>query len=193
MPDVSAKKILGNNSSDILFKEEIANSILNEFKYYDKELIILDKAPLNFLWIGFIKILFPNSKIIHSKRNLKDTALSIYKNVFDASSLTWAYDQSCLIEYVKNYKDLMKFWKNKMPNFIYDCEYENLVNNKNLETQNLIKFCNLDWEDNCIDHTQNNTGIKTVSIAQARKPIYKTSLKSFEKYKEYLTFLENNL
>jgi len=32
-----------------------------------------------------------------------------------------------------------------------------------------------------------------MSTAQARKPIYKTSLKSFEKYKEYLTFLENNL
>ena len=34
--------------------------------------------------------------------------------------------------------------------------------------QKLIKFCNLDWEDNCIDHTKNKTGIKTVSLAQAR-------------------------
>ena len=183
------KKILGNSDSDNLFKKEIANLVLNKFKYYDKESIILDKAPLNFLWLGFIKILFPNSKIIHSKRNLKDTALSIYKNVFDASSLTWAYDQDCLIEYLKYYKNIMKFWQNKIPNFIYNCEYENLVNNKNLETQNLIKFCNLDWEDNCIDHTQNDTGIKTVSIAQARKPIYKTSVNLNETYSKYLEFL----
>jgi hypothetical protein len=180
---------LGNSDSDNLFKKEIANLVLNKFKYYDKESIILDKAPLNFLWLGFIKILFPNSKIIHSKRNLKDTALSIYKNVFDASSLTWAYDQDCLIEYLKYYKNIMKFWQNKIPNFIYNCEYENLVNNKNLETQNLIKFCNLDWEDNCIDHTQNDTGIKTVSIAQARKPIYKTSVNLNETYSKYLEFL----
>ena len=37
--------------------------------------IILDKSPLNFQWLGFIKILFPNSKIIHCSRNIKDTAL----------------------------------------------------------------------------------------------------------------------
>ena len=183
------KKILGNNASDILFKKEIANIIFNKFKYYDKKSIILDKAPLNFLWIGFIKILFPNSKIIHSKRNLKDTTLSIYRNVFDAASLAWTYDQDCLIQFVKYYKDLMNFWQNKIPNFIYECEYENLVNNKNLETQNLIKFCNLDWEDKCIDHTQNNTGIKTISIAQARKPIYKTSVNLNETYSKYLEFL----
>ena len=185
------ENILKNNTQNNITKKKIVDSIYNKFRFYDKELIILDKAPLNFLWIGFIKLLFPNSKIIHSKRNLKDTALSIYKNVFDASSLAWAYDQNCLIEYIKFYQDLMKFWHEKMPNFIYDCEYENLVNNKDLETKNLIKFCNLEWEDGCIDHTQNKTGIKTVSIAQARKPIYKSSINLSESYSKYLKFLEN--
>ncbi len=53
----------------------------------------------------------------------------------------------------------------------------------------LIKFCNLDWEDNCIDHTKNKTGIKTVSLAQARKPVYKSSVNLYETYIEYLPFL----
>ncbi len=171
-------------------RENLKNLILDKFKYYDKNLIVLDKAPLNFLWIGFIKMLIPSAKIIHSKRNLKDTALSIYKNVFDAASLVWAYDQKYLVQYIEYYKHIMKFWHNKIPGYIYDCEYENLVNNKSNEIKNLIKFCNLEWEDSCMDHTQNKTGIKTVSISQAREPIYKSSINLNKSYIKDLKFLD---
>ena len=138
----------------------------------------------------FIKILFPHAKIIHCKRNLKDTALSIYKNVFDGGSLPWSYNQKTLVEFINLYKELLTFWHNKLPDQIYDCEYENLVSDQINETKKLIKFCNLPWEENCIDYTKNDTGIKTVSISQARKPIYKTSVKLSDKYIDYLDFLK---
>jgi len=64
-----------------------------------------------------------------------------------------------------------------------------LVNNPIDETKKLIKFCNLEWEENCLDHTKNKTGIKTVSIEQARKPIYKNSVNLNNSYIKYLDFL----
>ena len=170
-----------NKTSDYLF---------NLFKENDKEKIILDKSPLNFEWIGFIKIMFPNAKIIHCKRNLQDVALSIYKNTFDGSSLPWSYEQDNLVEFIKLYKDLMSFWNKKLPNYIYECEYENLVNNPDNEIPKLIEFCNLSWEENCLNFTKNKTAIKTVSIAQARQPIYKSSVDLFKDYKKYLNFLD---
>ena len=169
--------------------KNLSNQIMGMFKQFDNK-IILDKAPLNFRWIGFIKILFPNSKIIHCKRDLKDTALSIYKNVFDGGSLPWSYNQENLVKFVKMYNDLMQFWHEKLPGEIYDCHYEKLVNDQVEETKKLIEFCNLPWEEHCIDYTKNNTGIKTVSISQARKPIYKTSVKLSDKYIDYLDFLK---
>ena len=84
----------------------------------------------------------------------------------------------------------MNFWHKKIPNYIYDCSYEELVSNKENETRKLIEFCNLEWEDNCIDHTKNKTGIKTVSISQAREPVYKSSVNLYETYIEYLPFLK---
>ena len=141
------------------------------------------------MWIGFIKILFPTAKIIHCKRNLRDTALSIYKNTFEGTSLPWSYDQQYLIKFINIYKNLMSFWHSKIPGYIYDCNYENLVNNPIDETKKLIKFCNLEWEENCLDHTKNKTGIKTVSIEQARKPIYKNSVNLNKSYIKYLDFL----
>ena len=84
----------------------------------------------------------------------------------------------------------MKFWHTKMPGFIYDCEYEKLVKNKDNEIKELIKFCSLDWEENCMDHTQNKTAIKTVSISQAREPIYQSSVNLNELYIKNLKFLD---
>ena len=176
------------NNFDNSFVSEIRQNFLENFRQYSNK-IILDKSPLNFRWIGFINILFPNSKIIHCKRNLRDIALSVYKNVFDGGSLPWSYNQENLIQYIKSYRQLMIFWHNKLPNQIYDCNYENLVSDKLNETKKIIKFLNLDWEENCADHTKNVTGIKTVSIAQARRPIYRSSVNLSDNYKESLNFL----
>ena len=195
--DLFSKKIFENDFIKLFDKkiddnpdlQKLSNQIHSKFKEFDKK-IILDKAPLNFRWIGFIKILFPHAKIIHCKRNLKDTALSIYKNVFDGGSLPWSYNQKTLVEFINLYKELLTFWHNKLPDQIYDCEYENLVSDQINETKKLIKFCNLPWEESCIDYTKNDTGIKTVSISQARKPIYKTSVKLSDKYIDYLDFLK---
>ena len=172
-------------------RNKLSNDIVSQFKLHDNKQIILDKAPLNFQWIGFIKLLFPHAKIIHSKRNLKDTALSIYKNVFEEINMPWSYDQEELTTFINIYKNFMKFWQNKLPNYIYDCSYENLINDQENETKRLIKFCNLDWDEKCIDFTKNSTGIKTISLSQARKPIYKDSVNLSELYKGSLKFLDN--
>ena len=83
--------------------------------------------PFNFRWIGFIKILFPQAKIIHSNRNPADSAFSIFRNMFDSPGLGWTYNQDYLIKYVNLYNDLMSFWKEELGDFIYESHYEKLV------------------------------------------------------------------
>tara|TARA_S200000501_G_scaffold260815_1_gene244778 strand:- start:1070 stop:2617 length:1548 start_codon:yes stop_codon:yes gene_type:complete len=190
LKNIFDKNWLENLLNDYEFRKKISNEMLVQFKLQDKKLIILDKAPLNFQWIGFIKILFPNAKIIHSKRNLRDTTLSIYKNVFEEINMPWSYNQDELLTFINIYKDFMSFWHNKIPNYIYDCNYENLVENQVEETKRLIEFCNLEWEENCIDYTKNNSGIKTISLSQARSPIYKSSVNLSDYYRKSLKFLD---
>jgi hypothetical protein len=87
----------------------------------------------------------------------------------------------------------MEFWKQKYSDSIFDISYEKLISNKEEEIKKLIKFCDLNWEENCLLFHKNKTPIKTMSTAQARNPIYKTSMNSFDKYKDYLTVLEEKL
>jgi tetratricopeptide (TPR) repeat protein len=185
-------KIISIKKVSDLFKNEIFISQLKK-SYYDylkrfncNENLITDKAPLNFRWIGLIKILFPNAKIIHCSRDSKDNCLSLYKNFFEGG-LNFSYNQKELVTYYKLYLDLMNFWMNLFPGSIYEANYEKLINNPKDEIYKMIEFCSLIWEDNCIQFHKNKTPIKTMSTAQARKPIYKSSLNSFEKFSPFLT------
>ena len=86
------------------------------------------------------------------------------------------------------------FWKQKIPEFIYDVEYEKLVEDKEGEIRKILKFCELDWDDKCLSPEKNSkTPIKTVSIAQARQPIYKTSLNNSNNFDKYLGNMYNIL
>jgi len=152
--------------------------------------IILDKNPLNFQWLGFIRILFPNSKIIHCTRNLKDTGLSIYKNAFEINSIVWSNSENDIVKYISIYLDLMKFWDKKLNKFIYNLNYEKLIENKEKEIKKILSFCNLNWEEDCLNFNKKQNPIKTVSVAQARNAIYKTSLKGYKKYENYLSIFK---
>ena len=171
-----------NESNNNIYKEYINYLKVHKFS----QNVVTDKAPLNFRWIGFIKVFFPNSKIIHCNRNAKDNCLSLYKNQFESDKLNWCYDEKELTTYYNLYSELMNFWKEKVPSFIYDAKYEDIVQNQEKETRKMLEFCNLDWDENCLNFFKNSkTPIKTASIAQARKPIYKTSLKLHKKYNKY--------
>ena len=39
----------------------------------------------------------------------------------------------------------------------------------------MIDFCDIDWDPNCLNHHLNQSGIKTASVNQARRPIYNSS------------------
>ena len=175
---------------ELFNNESFANQLRSEYYEYVKrfnnsEAFITDKAPLNFRWIGLIRLLFPESKIIHCSINPKDNCLSLYKNFFEGG-LNFSYDQNELVSYYKQYSSLMDFWNNLIPNKIFEAKYEEIIKNPEKEIKQIIDFCDLPWEDGCLSFHKNKNPIKTMSTAQARQPIYKSSMNSFEKFSPYL-------
>ncbi len=145
-----------------------------------------DKLPINFKWIGLIKILMPNSKIIHCYRNPMDNCFSIFKNFFTSRELTFAYNLDEIIQFYNLYEDLMIYWKKVIPKFIIDIKYENIVQNSEEEIKRLINKCDLKWNDSCLKFYNNKRAISTTSDVQARKKIYKTSINTWKKYEKDL-------
>ena len=144
-----------------------------------------DKLPTNFLSIGFIKLIFPNSKIVHCNRNARDNIFSIFKSHFPGGKINFAYDLDEIIEYYNLYLDLMKHWNEMLPGFIFNIKYENLISDTELQIRNLLNFCNLDWQNDCLKFYNNKRPIKTASDTQARNKIYNTSIDSWKNYEKY--------
>ena len=167
----------------------MAEQYIELLKYHKFETnIVTDKAPQNFLWLGFIKIFFPNSKIIHSYRNSKDNCLSIFKNYFPSNDMLWSFNQSDIANYYNLYLDLMNFWKTKFNDSIFDINYEQLVQSPEVQLKKIFSFCNLTWDPNCLNfYKSKKTPISTVSVNQASKPVYKSSVNSSEVFSKYLT------
>ena len=122
-------KMLENHSANNLVYDKFFSFIKN---YQFTEEFMTDKAPLNFRWIGLIKIFFPSAKIIHCFREPKDNCLSLYKNLFEGN-LNFCYNENDLATYYNLYSDLMKFWKKLYPQGFLDVQYESLINDQNLE------------------------------------------------------------
>ena len=177
------------NPKDKKFFYHIGEKYINNTKIYNSnQRYITDKDPLNFRWIGIIKLILPKSKIIHCMRDPKDTCWSLFKNFF-TGQISFAFTQEELGKYYNLYRNLMKFWKQLIPSFIYDISYEKLIENQELETRKLLNFCNLDWDESCLKFFENKSLIRTLSISQARTPIYKTSIKSWKRYENDLVTL----
>ena len=149
------------------------------------ERIITDKMPMNFRLIGFILSAMPEAKIIHIKRNAIATCWSNYKNFFSAGN-GFSFNQSDLVNFYKLYTELMEFWHSKFPNKIYNLNYENLTTNQESETRQLLDYCGLDWDENCLDFHKNKRGVATVSKSQVRKKIYQGSSDAWKKYESYI-------
>lgn len=168
------------NTENIKYIANKFDSILKNFNIKVEK--FTDKTLLNFYWIGLIKLCYPNAKIIHCTRNPKDNLLSIYKNLFDHEG-GWCYEEKNLVKYYKIYNKIISYWKTKIPNFISDIKYEDLINEPKLHIKDLLKCCDLEWDDNCLEFYKNKTSIKTLSVKQARNQIYKSSVDSFKNYK----------
>ena len=194
-------KLVDENLGNHLEKEFKANDLnkigenyINKIKSLSQEHFkITDKLPINFKWIGFIKMILPNSKIIHCTRNSRDNCLSIYKNYFTNPNIKFAYNLKDIVDFYNLYNDLMIYWKKIFDNEIIDINYEELVNNPKDKIKFIIKSCDLKWEDKCLSYHNNKRAIKTASDIQARSKIYDISINSWKNYKNQLDPFFNKL
>jgi tetratricopeptide (TPR) repeat protein len=188
-----------NQSADKEKKEISDDDILSvRNQYIDlintlnlNEIVILDKMPLNFRYVGFILSAFPEAKIIHMKRDPMATCWSIYKYIFGGNA--YSYNQDDLAKYFCLYENLMSFWHDLFPGKIYDLSYENLTGNQEKETKQLLKYCKLKWEENCLNFHTNQSAVKTTSDLQVRRKIYQGSSEVWKKYEAYLQPLISGL
>ena len=154
---------------------------------------VCDKMPHNFLMIDLIRNILPEAKIIYCKRKPEDNCFSLLTQRFVESRHQYCYDQKTLAEYYLLHEDLMKVWLHKYKNEIFVLDNEDLVGNQKKVTQDLLNFCNLKWEKECMEYYKTKRQVRTASLEQVRQPINRSSIGAWQNYKDNLHEMLNVL
>tara|TARA_B100001121_G_scaffold306624_1_gene326460 strand:+ start:919 stop:2619 length:1701 start_codon:yes stop_codon:yes gene_type:complete len=153
---------------------------------------VTDKLPHNFVLIGLIKLILPEAQIIYCKRDPIDNCFSLYSHKFVDISHQYSYNQKMLGKYYKMHEDLMSFWFELFDD-IFILDNEKLVNNQEMVSKELINFCGLKWEKECLNFHKTKRQVRTASIEQVRQPINTKSIGAWKKYEDFLTELVSTL
>ena len=152
----------------------------------------IDKMPNNFRHIGLIKLILPNAKIIDIRRNSMSACFSCYKQLF-AEGQEFTYSLENLASYYNTYVDLMDHWNKVLPGQILSLNYEDLINEFEPSVDRILDYCNLPFEQSCLEFYKSKRSVKTPSAEQVRQPIYKSGLDYWKNYEPFLDDLKNNL
>ena len=153
---------------------------------------VTDKRPDNFLYLGLIKRLFPDARIVHTVRNPLDNCLSIYFLHLD-HSMSYALDLADIGHYYVQYRRLMAHWKALYGADILDLDYDALVREPRPAMEQLTAFCGLQWEEACLSFEQTARAVKTASVWQVRERLYRRSSGRWHNYAAQLAPLRTYL
>jgi len=152
----------------------------------------IDKMPNNFSHIGLIKLILPNAKVIDARRNPMDTCFSCFKQLF-ARGQAFTYDLSEIARYYVNYVNLMDHWDKVLPGYVFKVQHEDLINNQEGVTRDLIDFCEVDFESSTLEFYKTKRAVKTASSEQVRQPINTKGVNQWKNYEAHLKDLKFHL
>ncbi len=152
----------------------------------------IDKMPNNFMHIGLISLMLPNAKIIDARRHPMAAGFACYKQLF-AQGQTYTYDLEDVGHYYRSYITLMDHWNKVLPGKVHLVQYENMVANSEQEIRALLDFCELPFEQGCIDFHQSERAVRTPSAEQVRQPIYTSAREQWRNYEQHLGPLKDAL
>jgi tetratricopeptide (TPR) repeat protein len=158
-----------------------------------KAILVSDKMPGNFFYVGLIRLVLPNARIIHTQRNAVDTCLSCFSKFF-VGQQNYSYDLGELGRYWSQYDGLMAHWRRILPEgAMLEIRYADVVADIETQARRLTAFCGLEWDDACLDFYKNKRPVLTASVAQVRRPIYQSSVGRWRAYESHLARLLKEL
>lgn len=150
---------------------------------------LVDKNPLNMLWLPMIYRLFPAAKFIFALRHPCDVLLSNYMQNFMSTTLGAAC--ASLETLANTYVDAMRQWLYHVELFkpeVFVSRYEELVADPVQQTARIAEHLGLEDAGRMLDfdrHARGKGFIATPSYTQVIEPINRKGIARWQRYREY--------
>ena len=152
----------------------------------------IDKMPNNFRHIGLIRLILPNAKVIDARRHPMACCFSGFKQLF-AEGQEFTYDIADAGRYYRDYVELMEHWDKVLPGFVLRVQHEDVVADLETQVRRMLEFCELPFEQACLEFHKTERSVRTPSSEQVRQPIYTTGLQQWQHFEQWLGPLKEAL
>ncbi len=139
--------------------------------------VFTDKLPNNWIYIGAIRAMLPGARIVVCRRDPLETCFSCYRQQLDYSN-----------GYSRTFDDLASFWRDfdrsvtrsasLHPGFVRENSYEALVAEAEPQIRELLAFCQLPYEEACLNFHENVRDVRSPSATQVRQPLRSDTARS---------------
>jgi tetratricopeptide (TPR) repeat protein len=146
---------------------------------------IIEKLPMNYLYLGAIHRALPRSKIVLVKREPIDSCFAMYRTLF-AAAYPFSYDFEDLARYYAAYDALARHWRESLGDSLHEVEYEALVGKPREVGARAAAYCGLTWRPEAVEVQKSASVSFTASAAQIRRPIYGSSSGRWRHYRAHL-------
>lgn len=147
--------------------------------------VVVEKLPMNYLYLGAIQHALPHARLVLVSRSPLDGCFAMYRTLF-GEAYPFSYDFQDLARYHAAYSRLIAHWRAAFGGSIHEVRYEELVREPRRTGEALARACGLDWRDSAIEVEKNPTISYTASAAQIRRPIYSSSTGRWRHYRAQL-------
>jgi hypothetical protein len=136
------------------------------------------------LLAGAIVRALPKAKILWISRGAMDTALGNYRQMFEYR--TGSYDYNLTLggtaEYIADAEDLRQHLQCEFPDQILSVQLESLISSPTETARAVAEFCQLQWDEGCVDIERNASPVGSASAAAVREPIHSRHVGRWKAY-----------
>ena len=171
----------------------LGEKYLSDTKVYRKgKPFFIDKMPNNFRHLGLIHLILPNAKIIDARRDPLACCFSNYKQLF-ASGQQFTYSIDHIARYYRMYVELMAHWDCALPGRILRVMHEDVVDDLEASVRRILEFCELEFEQGCVEFHKTERTVHSASSEQVRRPLYREGVDQWRHYEPWLGPLKEAL
>jgi len=152
----------------------------------------IDKLPNNWAYLGFIRLILPNAKIIDARRHPLDCCFSNFRQHF-AKGQAFSYDLTHMGRYYSDYVRAMAHFDAVLPGYVHRVIHEQLLEDPEGEIRRLLTFLGVPFEEDCLNFHANTRAVRTASSEQVRRPINRDGVDQWKPYEQHLDPLKTAL
>jgi hypothetical protein len=151
---------------------------------------VVDKMPFNDRRVGALAAFAPGAKVILTRRDPRDIALSCFYRNF-AGGMEWSADMGWITELMRErmrlHAHLLGVIAEHAPWIsITEGRYESIVSDPESEAKRLVAHAGLEWDDACLRFSERKRMLPTLDPSQAGRGVYTGSLARWKKFEPHV-------